>query len=134
MWHGLPDPTKASGSDMVVVIIIIISIFVVVVIITCKHIMVGLQSAIDCLCFFFFFSLLTTKVHHYPLFACCLFGSDMVCQTQVPWVWQPCLMPGPRAGVADPNAGLADPTKLGPDMIVRPKHLECGMVCQIHGV
>jgi hypothetical protein len=40
---------------VVVVIIIIISIFVVVVIITCKHIMVGLQSAIDCLCFFFLF-------------------------------------------------------------------------------
>jgi hypothetical protein len=130
-WFARP---KASGSGMVVVvIIIIISIFVVVVIITCKHIMVGLQSAIDCLCFFFF-SFLIIKVHHYPLFACCLFGSDMVCHTQVPWVWQPCLMSGPRAGVTDPNAGLADPTKLGSDMIVRPKHFECGMVCQLHGV
>jgi hypothetical protein len=82
----------------------------------------------------FFFSFLIIKVHHYPLFACCLFGSDMVCHTQVPWVWQPCLMSGPRAGVTDPNAGLADPTKLGSDMIVRPKHFECGMVCQLHGV
>jgi hypothetical protein len=96
-------------------------------------------SWLDCsrrsiVCVFFFFSFLIIKVHHYPLFACCLFGSDMVCHTQVPWVWQPCLMSGPRVGVTDPNAGLADPTKLGSDMIVRPKHFECGMVCQLHGV
>jgi len=65
---------------------------------TCSHIMVGLPPVIDCLRFFFLFSLLTTKVHNYLLFVCCLFESDMVCQTQTPWVWQPCLVPNPGVG------------------------------------
>jgi hypothetical protein len=40
----------------------------------CRHIMVGLSSMINCLCFFFLFSLLTTKMHNYPLFVYCLLG------------------------------------------------------------
>jgi hypothetical protein len=102
-----------------VVVIVIVIIIIFVVIVMCKYIMVELQSVIDCLCFFSFLSLLTTKVYHCPLFA---------------WVWQQCLMSDPRTGVADPNAGLVDPTKLGLDMIVRPKYLECDMVCQSHDV
>jgi len=42
----------------------------------CRHIMVQLPSMIDCLCFFFVFSLLTTKVHNCPLFVCYLFRSS----------------------------------------------------------
>ena len=38
--------------------------------------------------FFSSLSLLTTKVHNYSLFACCLLGSGMDCQTQVPWIWK----------------------------------------------
>jgi predicted tellurium resistance membrane protein TerC len=38
----------------------------------CIHIMDELSLVIDCLCFFFLFSLLTTKVHNYPLFVYCL--------------------------------------------------------------
>ena len=37
---------------------------------------------IDCLCFFFLFSLLTTKVHNYLLFVCCLLESGMSFRTK----------------------------------------------------
>jgi len=37
----------------------------------CKQIMIRLLLVIDCLCFFFLFSFLRTKVHNYPL--CLLF-------------------------------------------------------------
>jgi len=40
----------------------------------CRYIIVGLPSVIDCLCFFFLFYLLTTKVDNYYLFVCCLLG------------------------------------------------------------
>ena len=43
----------------------------------CIHIMDELSLVIDCLCFFFLFSLLTTKVHNYPLFVYCLLGFGM---------------------------------------------------------
>jgi hypothetical protein len=35
---------------------------------SCRWIMVGLPPVIDCFCFFFLFSLLTTKVHNCPLY------------------------------------------------------------------
>jgi hypothetical protein len=38
----------------------------------CRYIMVGLLPVIDCLYFFFF---LTTKMHNYPFFVCCLLKS-----------------------------------------------------------
>jgi hypothetical protein len=67
-------------------------------------IMVGLLLVIDCCVFFFFFSLLTIKVYHYPLFVCCLFGTDMGCQTQTSKVWYPCLMTDLGAGLTNPSA------------------------------
>jgi len=41
----------------------------------CTHIMDGLSSLIDCLCFFFLFSLLKTKVYNCSLFVYRLLGS-----------------------------------------------------------
>jgi hypothetical protein len=131
MWHGLPEPKCLGLAWLLLLLLVVFLLLLLLLRVNISWLDYSRRSIVF---FFFFFSLLTTKVHHYPLFACCLFGSAMVCQTQVPWVWQPCLMSDPRVGVADPNAGLAYPTKLGSDMIVRPKHLECGMVCQIHGV
>lgn len=37
--------------------------------------------------FFFLLSLLTIKVHNYPLFVCYLLGSGNGCHNQAPWVW-----------------------------------------------
>ena len=45
---------------------------------TCRHIMAGLPLVIDYLCFFFFLSLMTIKVHIYPLFIYCLFQFGIV--------------------------------------------------------
>jgi hypothetical protein len=66
----------------------------------CIHIMDELSLVIDCLCFFFLFSLLRTKVHNYPLFVYCLLlfvycllGSNsqlsFVCLLFA-WVWHDC--------------------------------------------
>jgi len=44
---------------------------------TCIHVMVKLLSVINCLSFFFLLSLLTTKMHSYHLFICCLLESDI---------------------------------------------------------
>jgi hypothetical protein len=39
-----------------------------------RQIMVGLLSVINCLCFFFLFSLMTTKVHNYLFLFATLLG------------------------------------------------------------
>ena len=82
----------------------------------CRKIMVGLPPVIDCLFFFFLFSLLKTKMHNYSLHLLFVKSGMFVTPKYL------------RSGMA------ARPKSLESSMTVIPKarpiHLESGMVCQ----
>jgi len=53
--------------------------------------MVGLPTVIDWFCFFFLFSLLTTKMHNYPFYLFFIKSDMLAWVWHAAGVWQPCV-------------------------------------------